>query len=248
MKKPLFTFLSIFAMVFFLISATGAENQNYFSIELKERVYDANQDVTTFHYQIKGSGEGHDLSHWGLAVDPSLEIVEASHAFEVMIKPDPTTNVTGIKFDIPVKVDSSLDFWIKVKGNCEGLEMTTAFKAGQDIFTQSVIGPSCAEAVLPVEESKQDPPVGDEVPKPEQPEGELEQPAVPKVEELISETAPVKNPEVVASDPIQQVGTINGGRLPDTASPWYNLMLLSSLALFATGLGWWRIRIRADKT
>ena len=68
------------------------------TIELISDVYDANTDTTTVGYRVTSACDP-SISHWTLALPSSVasKIQSASEMYEVGT--DPTTGLTGIKFD-----------------------------------------------------------------------------------------------------------------------------------------------------
>jgi hypothetical protein len=153
--KGLLTVMStmlIFALLFMPLQAfaergEGAEDKNVeFAIELLGSEYDPARDVSIWRYRVAGTGEGYDLSHWVLNLCEGIEVLGASHRYELKTRPDPTTGLTGIKFDTSIRVDETVDYWIKVKGNWESEDIVAAVKGGPGFKKLDVMGPSCEKA------------------------------------------------------------------------------------------------------
>jgi opacity protein-like surface antigen len=115
-----------------------------FNIQFKGSNYDPDSDVSTWYYRVSGTEKGPDLSHWVLGLCPDIQVIKASHKYKLETKkPDPTTGLTGIKFDQSVKVDQAVNYWIMVKGNWTEGQITSAVKGGPGFITQTVEGPTC---------------------------------------------------------------------------------------------------------
>ncbi|MEW9672981.1 LPXTG cell wall anchor domain-containing protein [Ammoniphilus sp. 3BR4] len=131
----------------FSVSAFAQENRNVqFDIKFVSTSYDPDKNESVWTYQVMGLGEGPDLSHWMLELCPDVEVVGASHQYELQSKPDPISGLIGIKFEQPVKVDESVEYSIRVKGNWNQELITASMKGATDVKQLQVMGPGCATA------------------------------------------------------------------------------------------------------
>lgn len=134
------------------------------TIELVAAVYDPETDRTTVTYHVT-SGPSPSISHWVLALPAHLQdrILSTSEPYEY--GPDPTTGLTGIKFDTGYEVgegkmdapglfvrpggDASKDLYddarnvvMTLLGHFEITRVDVSVKAGGDVHYGSLAGPS----------------------------------------------------------------------------------------------------------
>ncbi|NLE59074.1 MAG: hypothetical protein GX616_11980, partial [Planctomycetes bacterium] len=107
--------------------------------------YDAENNTTRFSYAVTTLADAdHDLSHWDLSLETCVaedDIVGASHDFK--FGTDPTTDVSGIKFDIEVLKGDTVNFWFDLAGYWPETMATAAIKASNAFCFKETIGPSC---------------------------------------------------------------------------------------------------------
>lgn len=157
---PMFIVVLILALMLptALISAQDGEEEETpdgnFTIVHTGTDYDAGADQTTFTYVVSGTGVPPDLSHFNLAIpqcETPLEVAGFSPTGAVELGTDPTTGVTGIKWDIPLLTTDSRTYSITFVGEVlEGITIA-AVKGGPGFFAVGVPGPICDEPQIQVE-------------------------------------------------------------------------------------------------
>jgi len=129
---------------------TVAELGDY-EVDFVGVVYDEVANTSTWTYDITCIGDP-EISHidfeFKLVCDPPLtSIVDAGPDPWGIVDPDPTTGITGIKFDIPVKKGETLTVWFTLEGLWGVNDITVWIKAGKQEPYQgpfyTVPGPSC---------------------------------------------------------------------------------------------------------
>ena len=138
------------------VEAAGQEPAllNAFQVSFQGRTYDAAANRTTFAYRVTGTGTPPDLSHFDLeipACDPALEVVGYSPAEAVSFGVDPTTGVSGIKWDLPLLSTDSRSYSVTFQGSVVEGTVLVAVYGGGTFETASLPGPSCAVPMLDVE-------------------------------------------------------------------------------------------------
>ncbi|NLE57250.1 MAG: hypothetical protein GX616_02740, partial [Planctomycetes bacterium] len=127
---------------------TGDDCDDY-EIDLTSSRYDAASNTTTFTYTVSVDSDAvHGLSHWVLGLDSCIaksNIKAASHSYE--FGTDPTTGVSGIKFNVAVGKGQSKTFWIRLNGEWPIGLTDTAIKAGQLKCYDKVEGPVCLPSI-----------------------------------------------------------------------------------------------------
>ncbi|RXT04355.1 LPXTG cell wall anchor domain-containing protein [Ammoniphilus sp. CFH 90114] len=140
----------LFLFVFSIYSVSVLANEQHdvqFEVEFINTTFDPDKNESVWTYQVTGQGKGPDLSHWMLELCPDIEVIDASHAFELQNKPDPISGLVGIKFEQPVKVDEAVEYTIRIKGNWEQELITASVKGATDVNSFSVMGPGCTAVV-----------------------------------------------------------------------------------------------------
>lgn len=124
----------------------------HFAVTFIGASYNAGTNVTTFEYSVENLG-GQALSHWVLgysdvcAVD-LLSCTPAPCFFQIV---DPTTGVTGVKFDnLTVESGQTEVYSFTLQGDGTGSLETVVFalKYGSTVSYGEICGPSCP---VPVE-------------------------------------------------------------------------------------------------
>ncbi len=105
---------------------------------------------STWSYCLKAGPGNPEISHFNIAspnclacLDDENDILDASHPFE--IGTDPTTGQCGIKFDFGLEVEEEICFSFTLKGSFAVSEQLFVTKAGQNVHTVPICGPSCTE-------------------------------------------------------------------------------------------------------
>ena len=104
----------------------------------------SNLPFGTYNISEADPGEG-----WKYTINPeriilsgcNIKVLGASHAYTIGL--DPTTGVTGIKFDIDIEKGTCLDFWFILEGIWETGTVDAAIKAGTIICYYDINGPVC---------------------------------------------------------------------------------------------------------
>ncbi|NIO37891.1 hypothetical protein GTO27_09340 [Candidatus Bathyarchaeota archaeon] len=114
-------------------------------------VYDAHANTSTWTYNVTCNGDP-EISHIDFELkercDPPLTaIVDAGPDPWEIVDPDPTTEVTGIKFDIPVAKGETITVWFTLEGLWAVNDIEVWIKAGkQDPYAGPSYlpeGPAC---------------------------------------------------------------------------------------------------------
>ncbi|RLF45041.1 MAG: hypothetical protein DRN29_07425, partial [Thermoplasmata archaeon] len=119
--------------------------------------YDATTDISTWTYRVT-SGSSPSISHWIMELGACIkkdDIVEVSEDYEFkdILHPDPTTGLTGIKFEKDYGNGENRIVWFKLRGDySEGL-VQVAIKAGGSESYGYVIGPSCWRPDIRIEKT-----------------------------------------------------------------------------------------------
>ncbi|GAB4521771.1 MAG: hypothetical protein OHK0046_33480 [Anaerolineae bacterium] len=142
----------IFVLMLSLMMSTAvvAQDDNSgevgsFTVSYAGRTFDGTQ--TTFTYLVAGTGAPPDLSHFNIALpvcSPELEVAAYSPTDAVSFGTDPTTNVTGIKWDLPLQTTSSRTYSITFTGDVVELQTIVAVKDGNGFETLTLPGPGCS--------------------------------------------------------------------------------------------------------
>ena len=120
-----------------------------YDISLASSNYDAGSNTTTFTYTVSVKADAvHAISHWVLGLGPCItanDIAAASDSYD--FGTDPTTGLSGIKFDVSVEKGQSETFWIRLNGEWPVGMTDTALKAGQLRCYDEVEGPVCLPSI-----------------------------------------------------------------------------------------------------
>ena len=100
----------------------------------------------TYHLSITG---GKDVSHVTVSVPSCYEVIAAGPGV-TEIGYDPTTGVTGVKWDSGFDSPGEYDLWFDAKGDNRIGDSTGAVKAGTDVCRYEVQGPVCAPNAVQV--------------------------------------------------------------------------------------------------
>ncbi|MAU12884.1 MAG: hypothetical protein CL607_23895 [Anaerolineaceae bacterium] len=125
-----------------------------FTIAFLGSVYANGQ--TTFSYGVVGNNTPPDLSHFDLEIPicpTPLQVAVYSPTDAVSFGIDPTTDINGIKWDLPLLSTSSRTYSITFEGNVALGTILAAVKAGNGFEAVSVPGPTCNVAQVDVEKS-----------------------------------------------------------------------------------------------
>jgi hypothetical protein len=118
-----------------------------FDVQFIDRVFVDNQ--TTFSYLVSGTGSGPSLNHFTLEIPSCLPpLASYSPTNGVVIGTDPTTGITGIRWDSSLLPDESRIYSITFPGDVPKGRVDAAIKAGDDPVIGVVPGPCCAGFVI----------------------------------------------------------------------------------------------------
>ena len=95
------------------------------------------------HTTIKVPLECYEVVTCGKVHPVTGALIENPDVCEV-VDPDPTTGITGVKFDVGLSPPSSIQWWFSVDGDNRIGDSLAATKAGQEVTTFDVLGPVCA--------------------------------------------------------------------------------------------------------
>jgi len=134
-------------------TASGSTGGN-FTVSYGGRVFDSATNQTTFTYIVAGTGTPPDLSHFDVEIPTCptpLVVVGYSPGSGVTLGTDPTTGITGIKWDLPLLVTDSRTYSVTFQGNILEGSVLVAVKGGDGFATATVPGPSCAVPKVDIE-------------------------------------------------------------------------------------------------
>ena len=146
----------LFIAAVFIIAAVvfAQEEGNGYTVTYGGRTYDEATDRTTFVYVVSGTGTPPALSHFDVEIpvcEIPLEVIAFSPVEAVSFGQDPTTEVNGIKWDLPLGVSESRSYSITLAGDILEGEITAAVKGGNGFETITILGPSCTTPTISVE-------------------------------------------------------------------------------------------------
>ncbi len=102
-------------------------------------------DQTTFTYNVTGTGTPPDLSHFTLELPSCVTPVSYTPSGSVEIGTDPTTGITGIKWDFGLGMNESRTYSVTFAGNVPLAPVNAAVKGGPGYEALPVPGPGCGE-------------------------------------------------------------------------------------------------------
>jgi hypothetical protein len=144
--------LAMIAIVSIGLAQSGAAVQLLsFSVSYGGRVYDSALNQTSFSYVVAGVDQSPDLSHFDVGIPsctPPLLVVETLPAEAVSFGTDPTTGVSGIKWDLPLSTSETRTYSIAFLGSVAEGDVQVAVKAGNGFEIASLPGPSCQTASI----------------------------------------------------------------------------------------------------
>jgi hypothetical protein len=129
---------------------------NGFNVSYNGRSFNVATNQTTFTYTVTGTNVPPDLSHFDLEIpicQVALETVAYTPTQAVTFGTDPTTGVTGIKWDLPLGMGQSRVYTVTFIGNIAEGSVTAAVKGGNGFQVAQVPGASCTEAAISVVKS-----------------------------------------------------------------------------------------------
>lgn len=115
---------------------------NGFFVEFLGSSYDPASDSATFTYRVSGLGILPALSHFDIALN-GCTVVSASPP-PIEIGTDPTTGLTGVKWDSGLEIDASQVYTLVVAGNAGVGTVQAAVKGGNMFEIGAISGPDCA--------------------------------------------------------------------------------------------------------
>lgn len=158
-------FLMMALMVPVAVAAPTATAGGY-TFELISAIFDGTN--TTYTYQVTGPDFGggssgstvKDLSHWTLALCSDLTFVTATPGIVwngigvqdpdldyIEVGLDPTTGLTGVKWDFQLDKDAQGTYTVTVAGNPTTGEVQFVNKAGQGNHFGYIDGPTCGTTI-----------------------------------------------------------------------------------------------------
>lgn len=102
--------------------------------------HDAASNTTTFVYLVRGQGATKALSHFTLGLSQCADVAGASPS-PFTQGTDPTTGVTGIKWDLPLATTGSRVYTVTLEGKVPAGVGMAAVKAGLAVPTGAIAGP-----------------------------------------------------------------------------------------------------------
>lgn len=131
---------------------TQGQAQANYSVVFSGRNFDGAS--TTFTYIVTGTGAPPALSHFDIEIPsctPALQVTGYTPTSAVELGVDPTTGVSGIKWDTGLGEGESRTYSITFLGDVAEGNVVAAVKGGNGFFTVVVKGPACAQPALDVE-------------------------------------------------------------------------------------------------
>jgi len=125
-----------------------------YSATLSSSTYSSVSNTTTFTYSVSSNPAGGPaISHWVLGLTGECAganaIAASSDPLTEWSRPDPTTGLTGVKFDTGYDDGETRTVMLTLKGNWATGPVTIAVKAGNGFVNGTVQGPICSAAVPP---------------------------------------------------------------------------------------------------
>ena len=117
---------------------------NSFIVGYGGRSFDGSQ--TTFIYYVSGTGTPPDLSHFDVEIvtcNPALQVVGVDPTSAVSFGVDPTTGVSGIKWDLPLPMSQSRTYRLTFAGDIPEGVVTVAVKGGNGFGSAQLPGAGC---------------------------------------------------------------------------------------------------------
>jgi len=117
---------------------------------------------TTFTYTVSATSFApYAVSHWVLALPTCIDgsnfddlVVATNYSSYSYVGPDPTTGLTGIKFDETSIENGSQTFWFTLRGDWPEASTQAATKSGSStICYKSTTGPACPQPGIHIEKS-----------------------------------------------------------------------------------------------
>jgi|GEM_PF-3379530 len=136
-----------------------------YTINLIEKVYYADSDLSMWHYKVTSPEGEKDISHWNLELchkdpktceagtdDSEHNVNNATYPepWDVNCDPSISDPFWGIKWDVGFDADDGDDvkhFYLYLEGNWQQGEVAAAIKAGQNEYYGTVQGPLCQKSV-----------------------------------------------------------------------------------------------------
>jgi len=123
-----------------------------YDVALAGSSYDSSSDRTTFTYHVSASSDP-EISHFVLKLDPCISssdilmsgsVSGSPYVNGVFVDPDPTTSISGIKFESPgIATGGSRDYYITLNGYWPQGTGQAAVKSGTKVCYYQVDGPKC---------------------------------------------------------------------------------------------------------
>lgn len=123
-----------------------------FVVTFGGRVFDGSQ--TTFTYGVAGTGTPPDLSHFDVEIPvcvPPLQVVGFSPTQAVSFGTDPTTGVTGIKWDLSLLTTDTRTYSITFAGDVPQGMVQVAVKGGNGFESAALPGAACTVTAVDIE-------------------------------------------------------------------------------------------------
>ncbi len=143
--------------------------ENGYQVDLVSVVYEL--DTTELTYSVQELEGSQDLSHWVLSLPDCVEVRSATEVYE-LVGPDPTTQLTGIKWDLD-DTFTNAEFTVLLNGLWKTGTVTVGMKSTNDASFADITGPIC-EVYEPEAEGGDDGEGEDE-------EGEGEEPPIESI-------------------------------------------------------------------
>jgi hypothetical protein len=152
-KAALLTLLVVLLAVY--VPSVGAQSVtvNGFTVTFNGRTYVNGANQTTFTYTVTGNNQPPALSHFDLEIPnctEPLDVIAYSPSSAVEFGTDPTTGVSGIKWDLPLQVNASRVYSVTFAGSVGQGDVAVAVKGGPGFELGTIPGPSCTEALISV--------------------------------------------------------------------------------------------------
>ncbi len=144
--------LSLLFMGTFAFTRVGISEVGW-NLSFVSRTYDAAVDGTVFTYRMQVDSSEKDLSHWVLGVSDQLDILQSTPYNIEYVRPDPTTQVIGAKFDNEQPKGTTKLYSITVKGVIGEGKVSYSVKGGTYFAVSQITGPVKRACNCPVDMS-----------------------------------------------------------------------------------------------
>lgn len=112
-------------------------------VQFYGRTYDAVDDESTWYYLVS-SASAPAISHWVLELCAEHVVADAGPGSYAVGPDSKHTGIYGIKWESGFDDGETRQCWVTLEGNWEVEKVDVGIKAGGNIYTSEIFGPSCS--------------------------------------------------------------------------------------------------------